>query len=197
MKNSIEIEVKCKIADNIERIRELLGEPTEVVKEVDYYFNSPVRDFSKSDEALRVRVSISQEGGKRVEITYKGPKIDSITKSREEITIELSKNVSEATAMMLLEKLGFRLVGIVEKTREIYIGDSKMKIYLDNVSGIINGIRIHLGYFIEVEIIGVHSHENIKKVLNQVRDLGCSEIIRESYLELLMEAVEKVTNLGE
>lgn len=165
-----------------------MGNPKEIVKEVDYYFNSPVRDFSKTDEALRVRLSEGPDGKKEIEITYKGPKIDFRTKTREEITIKLSNNVPVESVMILFEKLDFKLVGIIEKIREIYIGDFGMRIYLDNVSGIINGKRVYLGYFIEVEILGEYSEENVRRVLNYIKKLGCTKTIRESYLELLIKA---------
>ena len=92
------------------------------------------------------------------------------------------------SVMILFEKLDFKLVGIIEKIREIYIGDFGMRIYLDNVSGIINGKRVYLGYFIEVEILGEYSEENVRRVLNYIKKLGCTKTIRESYLELLIKA---------
>ncbi len=65
----------------------------------DLYFNSPQCDFRKSDEALRIR--IKEEGAR---LTYKGPKLDSQTKSRLELTVHID-NPEEM--VQILEALGF------------------------------------------------------------------------------------------
>ena len=83
----IEVEVKAKI-DNFEDMREKLNNlgavKTKEEFQEDIYFNSPIVDFAKTDEALRIRTT-KQNNEKHIFITYKGAKIDSKSKTREEI----------------------------------------------------------------------------------------------------------------
>ena len=55
-------------------------------EEVDLYFAHPARDFAATDEALRLRLT-----GLQGSITYKGPKIDAVTKTRREIELPLGE----------------------------------------------------------------------------------------------------------
>ena len=54
----IEVEVKAKI-DNFEDIKVKLNQinavKTKTEEQIDRYFNSPVKDFAETDEALRIR----------------------------------------------------------------------------------------------------------------------------------------------
>ena len=83
----IEVEVKAKI-DNFEDMRKKLNDlgaiKTKEEFQEDIYFNSPIVDFAKTDEALRIRTT-KQGDEKHIFITYKGAKIDSESKTREEI----------------------------------------------------------------------------------------------------------------
>ncbi len=99
----------------------------------DVYFNHPCRDFSKTDEALRLRF----EDGK-VEITYKGPREDRrAVKVREEVSCNIIGDAEE-----LLSRLGFRKVAEVIKEREVYEKEGVI-VSLDRVEG--------LGEFVEIE----------------------------------------------
>ena len=85
----IEVEVKAKI-ENFEDMKKKL-ENLGAIKskkefQEDIYFNSPIVDFAKSDEALRIRTT-KENNNTNIFITYKGPKIDSESKTREEIEI--------------------------------------------------------------------------------------------------------------
>ena len=75
----IEVEVKAKI-DNFEDMRKKLNNlgaiKTKEEFQEDIYFNSPIVDFAKTDEALRIRTT-KQGNEKHIFITYKGGKIDS------------------------------------------------------------------------------------------------------------------------
>jgi len=78
-----EVEQKFPVSDMPalqERLIALGATIGETQVEVDLYFGHPARDFSKTDEALRIR----RIGAKNC-ITYKGPKIDITTKTRCEI----------------------------------------------------------------------------------------------------------------
>jgi len=75
-----EVEKKFPVADlaeivpKLDQLRATFSDP---VLQIDRYFAHPVRDFSSTDEALRIR-SVADEN----RITYKGPKIDATTKTR-------------------------------------------------------------------------------------------------------------------
>jgi len=172
----IEVEVKARArADTLERILALgailMGEENHR----DLYFNSPFRDFRKSDEALRIR--IKEEGAR---LTYKGPRMDAMTKSRLERTVQIDDPVEME---QILASLGFVLSAEVRKRRTKYsLGD--VTLALDEVEG--------LGSFLEVEAGGEADWEEQKeKVLFILRDLGLEESIRSSYLELLEEKGRK------
>jgi len=55
------------------------------VEQTDIYYNSPCRDFGKTDEALRLR----NEGG-QIFLTYKGKKLDAMSKTRKEVEVEVA-----------------------------------------------------------------------------------------------------------
>ncbi len=164
----MEVEIKSKIdnPDEMERkIKKLGGKFIKEVLESDLYFNHPCRDFAQSDEALRIRNDKS--------LTYKGPKVDKCTKSREEISVKIE---SGGEMRKILEKLGFKPVREVRKRRKYYqLGD--LSITVDSVE--------ELGFFVEIECIGEYE-ECIKRVLEIKEKLGLGESIRESYLEMLL-----------
>ena len=110
----IEVEVKSKInsfEEMEERLAEIGAEKTKTEFQEDIYFNSPVVDFAQTDEALRIRTTREDENQK-VFITYKGPKIDSKSKTRKEIEmgIEESQKCSD-----IFEAIGFEKVRTVRK----------------------------------------------------------------------------------
>ncbi len=176
----IEVEVKYKIScDEIEALEKKLEKlGFKLVKsgvEKDTYFNSPFRDFRKSDEALRVRES------DECYLTYKGKKIDKKTKTREELNVRIEN--AEVVKEILL-KLGFYPVKEVIKFRRIY-EKNNIFVCLDKVN--------EIGCFVEVEM-DVENKENvgkaIKKIESLIADLGIKgESITESYLEMLLKKV--------
>ncbi len=181
----IEIEAKA-YANNLHDIEEkILSMGAKLIwqgGQKDTYYNHPARDFASTDEALRVR-----EEGENVILTYKGPKIDDLTKTREEIKV----NVGDMSSIMeILMKLGFKEVGVVKKHRKKYIL-SEFKICLDNVD--------NLGAFVEVEAFShtEESNEDIgpqrEEILKVLNELDLKKTERRSYLELvLLNSDEKV-----
>ncbi len=168
----IEVEVKARArADTRERIEALGAVLAGVENHHDLYFNSPLRDFRKSDEALRIRI---KEQGAR--LTYKGPKLDLQTKSRLERTVA----IDDALEMeQILLALGFVLSAQVRKRRTKYSYQG-LTLALDEVEG--------LGSFLEVEAAGEADWgEQKEKVLSILGRLGLGESIRSSYLELQEE----------
>jgi adenylate cyclase class 2 len=150
-------------------------------RDSDHYFNSPDRDFARTDEALRVR-----RIGQRNLLTYKGPKIDAETKTRQEIEVEFAGGDESARDLLaLLTKLSYRPVAIVRKHRRIFEFERDgftLQVCLDDVD--------RVGRFAEIEIVGEESElEKAKAVLAAVAsDFGLNASERRSYLELLLKA---------
>jgi len=169
----IEIEVKVK-ADLKAVEKRLLQEGADFVNEerqIDSYYNAPDRNFAQTDEALRLR-----SVGRKNMLTYKGPRLDTASKSRKEVTLSVSRKRTEE----LLSSLGFSKFGQVTKLRRNYeLGD--LLVSLDDVE--------NLGTFMESEALAeekdLEFHE--KMVIELLEKLGVSEgdIIRDSYLELI------------
>jgi len=86
-------------------------------EEIDTYYQHPGRDFAQTDEGLRVRSCPAATTGFGCFLTYKGPKIDSETKTRQEIEIPLLPG-TYADCQHLLETLGFIPVEVVRKFRK-------------------------------------------------------------------------------
>ena len=147
--------------------------------QVDLYFSHPARDFAKTDEALRIR-----RAGRHNFITYKGPKIDSTTKTRCEVEVALAPGSKAADQITrLLESLGFRPVGEVRKHRRAASVDwqgQTIEVLLDEVEG--------LGKFVELELQVDRAglDEARAAIASLAVRLGLSHNQRRSYLELLL-----------
>lgn len=163
-----EIEIKSRI-DNPEIIEKKIismgAKFEKVVKQEDFYFKHPCKDFKKSDEALRLR-----KEDEKIFLTYKGPKIDIETKTREEIEIFVDEDI-----IKILEKLGFEIAGKVIKTRKIFKMEN-IEISIDIVE--------NLGTFVEIETFGEYQSSK-EKILNLANLIGLSNLERRSYFELL------------
>ncbi len=170
---NMEVEIKAKIKNRDEIERKLKDIGAEFIKEVgekDEYFNHPCRNFASTDEALRIRNDYT--------LTYKGPKVDKDTKSREEINLKI-ENLKDARKLLI--SLGFKSVAKVVKRRRYYkMGE--INISVDNLP--------ELGDFVEVECIGEYEPCK-KKVMEFAKELGLKDFIRKSYLELVLEAREE------
>jgi len=167
----MEVEVKFRYKEGVEERLQEIAELIIEKFEHDTYFNHPCRDFKDTDEAVRVRKDV--EG---VTVTYKGPKVDFETKSREEIKIRVD---SFENAVAFLRKLGFRPVKDVKKVRKIYRLKDAI-ICVDDVES--------AGKFVEIEI----ESENIddkEKLFDIAKLLGYSrsESITKSYLEIILQ----------
>lgn len=167
----LEIEAKARInRKKIERkLLELEAKFLKKEEQEDIYFNHPSRDFAETDEALRIR-----KIEKGFYLTYKGPKLDKLTKTREEHEIKIS---SFEEAKEILKKLKFREVAAIRKQREYYALDNFI-IALDEVEG--------LGSFIEVEKKA--EHYTPEEIIAFLKKLGIKErdFERRSYLKLAL-----------
>lgn len=175
----IEVEVKAKI-NSFEEIEEKLKKigATKTKKEFqeDIYFNSPVVDFAKTDEALRIRTT-KQKDDTNIFITYKGPKIDSASKTRKEIEMGIEDSIKCAD---IFEEIGFKKVRAVKKNRQYY-EYKNFEISLDDIEG--------LDPYMEIEIAlndGEDYSNAQDKIFELFEKLGITDgFERTSYLELL------------
>ncbi|HSV96596.1 MAG TPA: class IV adenylate cyclase [Spirochaetota bacterium] len=169
----LEVEIKAYCADPDAlraRIKSLGGALEGPLIEEDSYFNHPSRDFAETDEAFRIRRT--PEGSV---VTYKGPKIGTISKTRYENEV----SIGDADAFAeVLARLGFRPVRTVKKRRELYALEGA-HVCLDSVEG--------LGDFAEIEILSEDREGAEKKLFGLAEKLGLSRFERRSYLELLLE----------
>jgi adenylate cyclase class 2 len=180
----LEVEVRYRTDDRpavIARLRALGAELAQDRVDVDQYYDAPNRDLKATDEAFRLR-----RVGETNCLTYKGPKIDTETKTRLEIEIPLGDGGEIATdAGRLLAALGFRPVVIVQKKRLVYRftrGGFAMEACFDDVE--------RVGPFVELEILAPEEqYEAAKAVLLQTAtDIGLTEKETRSYLGMVLAA---------
>ncbi|MGY8767845.1 MAG: class IV adenylate cyclase [Pirellulales bacterium] len=184
--SNYEVELKFPVQDlsHLETALGSMGATVEVaVKQSDFYYAHPARDFAKTDEALRIR----RVGSKNF-ITYKGPKLDADTKTRKEIEVPLVSGEEGASNIVeMIETLGFSLVAEVTKNRrkaDLVFEANEVEVALDEVDG--------LGAFIELEIIATEStmEQAKQSILKLAKQLGLSQSQRLSYLELVLGCTE-------
>ena len=175
----IEVEVKAKIENfqDMEKKLEKLGAiKSKKEFQEDIYFNSPIVDFAKTDEALRIRTT-KENDNTNIFITYKGPKINSESKTRKEIEIKIEDS---AKCSEIFQHLGFEKVRAVKKNRQYYTYEN-FEISLDDVEG--------LNPYMEIEIAledGSDYSEAQDKIFELFKELGITDgFERTSYLELL------------
>lgn len=178
-----EVENKFRVPDLegiVVQLQELGAEIGETVEQTDLYFAHPVRDFAQTDEALRIR----RVGGVNC-VTYKGPKIDKVTKTRKELEVELVEGQDHFEQYaQLLEALGFRRVAEVSKRRQhgtYQFEGSEVGIALDDVQDV--------GTYLELEIVASpETMEAARTTIVRLAERLClSNPERRSYLELLLE----------
>lgn len=175
----IEVEVKAKIdsfKEMEEKLEKLGAEKTKHEFQEDLYFNSPVVDFAKTDEALRIRTT-KQNDETNIFITYKGPKIDQKSKTRKEIEMGIEDSQKCAG---IFEEIGFNKVRAVRKNRQ-YCKYENFEISLDDVEGLTPYMEI------EVELNdGEDYSEAQNSIFELFEELGITDgFERTSYLELL------------
>ena len=148
-------------------------------EEIDTYYAHPSRDFAETDEALRIR-----RVGSSAWITYKGPKVDTTTKTRREIELPLSADseLDDGWAS-LLEALGFAPVAEVHKIRRkatVPWQGRNVEAALDDVTDV--------GTFVELELMADESELQAARdcIASLAQALGLQESERRSYLELLL-----------
>lgn len=166
----LEIEIKSYCDDHapvIRKLNALDAEHAGMFRETDLYMNHPARDFRETDEALRIR----QVGG-RVLLTYKGPKVGRVSKTR----VEREAAVGDFdTVRDIFDSLGFTPAGTIVKERDLYVL-GEIEICIDRVEG--------LGNFVELEMKGTDVEGAERQLLAIARELGLNRFEKKSYLEL-------------
>lgn len=151
------------------------------IEQRDMYFNHPSRDFAQTDEAFRIR-SIGEEN----RLTYKGPKVDAQTKTRQENEVSIEKGDAAREQMAaMLTSLGFRQVRTIIKYRQsghLFWEGVTIELAIDDVPSI--------GQFIELEAIADDSGwQTVRDSLVRLAEkLLLTDPERRSYLELHIEA---------
>ena len=182
---SYEVEIKFRSAqhDALRQRFEACGAVEEPpVVQLDTYLTHPSRDFAQTGEALRIR-----RIGEKNRITYKGPRYDGPTKTREEIEIPMAEGEQTFQQLTrLFEKLGFRPIATIHKTRSTFhlsVPPHRIEVVLDRVDG--------LGEFAEIEIIA-SSESDLPAaqaaVLRLADQFGLTEVEPRSYLRMVLEA---------
>lgn len=181
-----EVELKFPVANTgplMSRLREMAARFRDPIEQVDYYFAHPVRNFAKTDEALRLRLVEDQ-----VAVTWKGPRVDAAAKIRREIELGVKPcgptgKATIAAWTELLESLGFQQVLEVAKTRHparVLWHGSEVEVAIDEVVG--------LGNFAEFEIVAREGEVPLARdcVESLAREVDLKEPESASYLELLL-----------
>lgn len=171
----IEVEVKAEInnfKEMEEKLEKLGAEKSKKEFQEDIYFASPIVDFARSDEALRIRSTNNYTF-----ITYKGPKLNDKAKTRKEVEMAIE---SARKARDILEEIGFKEVRRVRKNRQYYTFEN-FEISLDDVEG----LRPYME--IEIALEGNSDYSEAQdKIFKLFEKLGITEgFERTSYLELL------------
>ncbi|MHA2391647.1 MAG: class IV adenylate cyclase [Promethearchaeota archaeon] len=201
----IEVEIKIRIADP-DLIRRKFKKSKASYRfsltHEDTYYNMPkgLRDFKQTDEALRLRKSARYErknkkdpGKTEYFLTYKGRKMDTLSKTREEIDLEIEDS---SKMKKLLKLLGFQEVLMVKKERELY----EIEFQNIKIEALIDYIPVLDQHYIEVELL-TDTKEEIEKsraiLFDFLSSLGIQQenSIRKSYLELILEKKEMEKNL--
>jgi adenylate cyclase class 2 len=162
------------------------GRHVGTVTQRDSYYDAPHRSFAETDEALRVREETEETeatgdaapdgDGPVTRLTYKGPLVDEVSKSRREHETAVADGGAMASA---LEALGFQPAAVVEKRRERYAVEG-LTVVLDEVTDV--------GQFLEIETESAELEAAREEVFDLARELGFDPEsgIRESYLGMVL-----------
>jgi adenylate cyclase class 2 len=180
----IEVEIKFRVPDRalIDRLVAHAGlefGPAQLQR--DLYFNHPQRCFRETDEALRIRST-----GDENALTYKAPRLDTLTRTRPETEIPFASGAQTAEQLRsVLLALGFREIEQVEKRRRTAAFEWQgrpVEVTLDEVTD--------LGLYLEIEMLADEStwqtaRDQIVAIAKEWEILELRE--PRSYLRMLLE----------
>jgi adenylate cyclase class 2 len=175
----VEIEAKMKV-ERLDAVRDRLKEIGATFSgdalETNIFFDTEDRALLADDRGLRLRTAEAQPGGARTTtITYKGPRLHGILKSRDERELDVADPDDAAS---LLEALGYLRVLSFQKRRQSWVFDG-CKIELDELP--------HLGVFIEIE---GGKEADVMKV-RETLQLNDRPLVKASYIALLMTYLQE------
>lgn len=170
----IEIEIKLKVdhlAPVRDRLRQIGAQRVGEVMETNIFFDTYERSLLASDCGLRIRRShdLTNHGGEKLVLTYKGPRAEGDVKRREEVEVSLD---SIDAAVAILERLGYDRMLTFEKRRESWILDD-CKIELDQLP--------HLGSYVEIECPGEYAIHRVREKLG----LATVKAVEQTYADLV------------
>jgi adenylate cyclase, class 2 len=176
---SVEIEAKMKVDDLgvvRDRLKAVGATPIGEYLERNVFFDTEDRSLLTADQGLRVRLAKDNVSGNHVcTITFKGPRLHGVLKSREETEVTIG-NFDEANA--LLKCLGYAAVLSFEKRRQSWsIGGCRVE--LDELP--------HLGPYVEIE---GKREETVLKV-REMLQLADRPLIKTSYIALLLTHLQE------
>lgn len=158
-------------------------------EQTDYYFDTVTPSFAEKDTALRVRVERDIDNDKKdccIELTYKGAKIHSDSKTRLEYNLNLIPSTDLDTVENFFKELGFvKAIELFKKRRNYQIED-----------GVVLSLDTNeLGDFVEIEKISedqnslVSTEDYLWKMLQEmIGPIPKERKIVKSYLELILES---------
>jgi len=185
--HTFEVELKYRI-ENIAKLEAQLQQWGgtkfgEQVTDYDTFFQHPCRNFAQTDECLRLRNRVLANGTSEHSLTYKGPKIDALTKTRQEIETPIAEPEHWES---LLRALGFCKAASLHKFRrrqKLIVSHRQVDFVFDILPALPESDR----QFLEMETFA--TEDNLEEcrslLLNIAEQLGLSEPIRESYLKLV------------
>ena len=190
----LEVEQKYRVVDTSDFARRLSSvgaQPSPAESHADTYYRHPCRNFVETGEAFRVR-RINDVAF----VTYKGKKLavgDDTLKAREEIEWCLAPEDAEGVKMeSLLIALGFESVTTVRKRRVSFRwpedhANADTTVTLDEVD--------QVGSFAEIEqLVDDAAAESMDRTAAEIAalatQLGLTDRVKESYLEMLLNALE-------
>ena len=185
-----EVEVKAPVKNFEKAYNYLRKLATRVIRYhvSDTYLMHPCKDFSITDEELRIRSE--KKDDERLILTYKGSSLCKDKTAREEIELEIPKDFYK-----ILTKLGFREYVKKEKVGWVFLIND-FTITLCEVKGEYRGITVNLGYFVEVELL-VREKRDIEKARKEVIEFirkipSVGNMDSEYYTEKIIKLAEKV-----
>ena len=186
---TFEVEIKFRVENvsELERKLQQIGGTafSEPVMESDSFFLHPSRNFVETDECLRLRNRILPVGTSEHSLTYKGPKIDTSTKTRKEIEIPITEPERWES---LLTALGFHQSASVQKIRRrqgLIVNNRHVEIVLDTLPALPEANRL----FLEIETLAPAEELEVCRslILGIAEQLELGTPVQDSYLKLVQD----------
>lgn len=189
----IEFEMKVAVDNDPEwvyaRLKEQNCTHIKDLREVDYYMDTPELSIARGDQALRVRISkdlTNPEIPEKLEITFKGPKIDKISKTREELGFIVKGN-DVSGVLKVFQRLGFSEVFEIRKNRSLWRHPRDSLISVDIIDELAPDCYVEAEIMAEDLTDKEQLIQELTGILTELLDCnGELRSDRRSYLELVL-----------